>query len=93
MFDCFDIKLYLWLISKEIYLPLFFIFLGKRPDLPLLVDIFPFLLVLAPTFAGSFIGQPDFLLQEVDKKETHSRKELHKRSSFNFFISKINLIK
>lgn len=63
------------------------IFLGKRLVFPFLVDILPFLPVLAPILAGSFIGQPVFLLrQEVDIKATISRRELHHKSSFNFFM-------
>jgi len=60
------------------------IFLGKRLDFPLLVERFPFLLVDFPTV--SFTGQPDFLLQEEEKKGRTNRREQHNNSSLNFFM-------
>jgi len=61
---------------------LFRIFLGKRLDLPLLVESLFFLLVLAPTVAGSLIGQPVPLLQE-ETKSRNSIRELYNNSGFN----------
>jgi len=52
-----------------------------------LVESF-FLLELVPTAEDSFIGQPVPLLQEETNSRT-IRRELHNKSSFNFFMKKL----